>query len=413
MKKTLVAIAALASVSAFAQSTVTLYGVADVAYVTKTHTNLNGSIAAKTSGIGEGFNAGNRIGFRGTEDLGGGMKANFVIENGINITNGQLFSTRAAASGQQIDGYGSASGNMPTGSYGTGTNRQSYVGASGDFGEIRLGYQYTNMYQTSTLRGFHLAAEQPGGDIGHGIISNSSYGGTRANGITYITPTMNGINAHLQMGAGTGRESVEATAPANGMTTDKNNRSGIMLNFDQGPLSASFAYTTMKIEQAAVAATTQNADGTYPAGTGTTNIFGATGGITTAVGAKSQSNKVTQLGGSYKAGALKFIGAMSNGTINDSTTATNSQKTKSSTVGAEYSMGGMRPFVQVGSGTVTTTSTGAVANQFKLQQMGVRYDLSKRTTVYAISGVTKDNAVTVAATLQKRDATAVGLAHAF
>jgi len=412
MKKTLVAIAALASVSAFAQSTVTLYGVADVAYVTKTHTNLNGSIAAKTSGIGEGFNAGNRIGFRGTEDLGGGMKANFVIENGINITNGQLFSTRAAASGQQIDGYGSASGNMPTGSYGTGTNRQSYVGASGDFGEIRLGYQYTNMYQTSTLRGFHLAAEQPGGDIAHGIISNSSYGGTRANGITYITPTMNGINAHLQMGAGTGRESVEATAPADGMTTNKNNRSGIMLNFDQGPLSASFAYTSMKIEQAATVISVQDSAGTYTTA-GTTNIFGATASIASVTAAKSQSNKVTQLGGSYKAGALKFIGAMSNGTINDSTTATNSQKTKSSTVGAEYSMGGMRPFVQVGSGTVTTTSTGAVANQFKLQQMGVRYDLSKRTTVYAISGVTKDNAVTTAASLQKRDATAVGLAHAF
>lgn len=411
MKKTLVALAALASVSAFAQSTVTIYGIADVAYVTKTHTNLNGSIAAKTSGIGEGFNAGNRIGFRGTEDLGGGMKANFVIENGINITNGQLFSTRAAAAGQQVDGYGAASGNMPTGAYSTATNRQSYVGASGGFGEIRLGYQYTNMYQHSTLRGYHLSAEQPGGDIAHGLISNSSYGGTRANGITYITPTMNGINAHLQMGGAGGRESVEATAPADGMTTNKNNRSGVMLNFDQGPLSASFAYTTMKIEQAAIIASVQDGSGVYTTA-GSTNIFGATAGLA-ATAAKSQSNKVTQLGGSYTAGALKFIGSMSNGTINDSTTAANSLKTKSSTVGAEYSMAGMRPFVQVGSGTVTTTSTGAVANQFKLQQVGVRYDLSKRTTAYAMSGVTKDNAVTTAANLQKRDATAVGLAHAF
>jgi len=410
MKKTLVAIAALASVSAFAQSTVTLYGVADVAYVTKTHTNLNGSIAAKTSGIGEGFNAGNRIGFRGTEDLGGGMKANFVIENGINITNGQLFSTRAAAAGQQIDGYGSTSGNMPTGSYGTNTNRQSWVGASGDFGEIRLGFQYTNMYQNSTLKGYTLAAEQPGGDFAHGVITNASYGGTRANGITYITPTMNGINAHLQMGGATGRESVEATAPANGAATAKNNRSGIMLNFDQGPLSASFAYTTMKIETAAISASTELTTGGITGGT--TNIFGAVG-ATAAATAVSQSNKVTQLAGSYQAGAVKLVGGMSNGTINDSATAGNSQKTKSSSVGAEYSMAGMRPFVQVGSGTVTTTSTGAVASQLKLQQMGVRYDLSKRTVVYAISGVTKDNAVTTAANLQKRDATAVGLFHSF
>ena len=104
---------------------------------------------------------------------------------------------------------------------------------------------------------------------------------------------------------------------------------------------------------------------------------------------------------------------MSSGTINDSVTAANSLKTKSTNVGAEYSMGGIRPFVQVGSGTVTTTSTGAVANQFKLQHMGVRYDLSKRTVAYAISGVTKDNAVTTATNLQKRDATAVGLMHSF
>jgi len=302
MKKTLVAIAALAIVSAFAQSTVTIYGIADVAYVTKTHTNLNGSIASKVSGIGEGFNAGNRIGFRGTEDLGGGMKANFLIENGINITNGQLFSTRAAAAGQQVDGYGAASGNMPTGAYSTATNRQSYVGTSGDFGEIRLGYQYTNMYKNSTLKGYTLAAEQPGGDIAHGIISNASYGGTRANGITYITPTMNGINAHLQMGAASGRESVEATAPANGAATAKNNRSGIMLNFDQGPLSASLAFTTMKIETSAVAASTELGTGGITGGT--TNIFGAVG-ATAAATAVSQSNKVSQLAGSYTAGALK------------------------------------------------------------------------------------------------------------
>ena len=409
MKKTLVAIAALASVSAFAQ-TVTLYGVADVAYVTKTHTNLNGSVAAKTSGIGEGFNAGNRIGFRGTEDLGGGLKANFVIENGINITNGALFSTRAAAAGQQIDGYGSTSGNMPTGSYGTATNRQSYVGASGDFGEIRLGFQYTNLYQTSTLQGYHVAAEQPGGDFTHGTITNSSFGGTRANGITYITPTMNGINAHLQIGAGSGRETVEVTAPANGLTTDKNNRTGIMLNYAQGPLKASYAFTQMKIEKSAVTASTQDSAGTFTGGT--TNIFGAQTATATAA-AQTQSNKLSQLGGSYQAGPLKLVATLTNGTVNDTTTASLSQKVKASNFGVEFASGALRPFISTGSGTVTTSSTGAVAAQLKSQQVGVRYDLSKRTTAYAMSGVTKDSAVTTAANLQKRDATAVGLAHAF
>ena len=126
MKKTLVALAALAATGAFAQ--VTMYGSIDVAFGVKTHTAGDGSTQSKTSGVMEGLNAGNRIGFRGTEDLGGGLKANFTIENGLNITNGALFSTRAAAAGQQIDGYGAPAGNMPTGAYSTSTNRQSYVG---------------------------------------------------------------------------------------------------------------------------------------------------------------------------------------------------------------------------------------------------------------------------------------------
>ncbi len=142
MKKTLVAIAAFAATGAFAQSSVTIYGIADVAYATKTHTGAGGATLSKASGIGEGFNAGNRIGFRGTEDLGAGLRANFVIEQGINITNGQLFSSRAAAGGQQIDGVSAAGGagnNMPSGAYSTATNRQAFVGAQAGFGEVRVG----------------------------------------------------------------------------------------------------------------------------------------------------------------------------------------------------------------------------------------------------------------------------------
>lgn len=172
MKKTLIALAALAATGAFAQSNVTMYGSIDVGQIYKTHTAADGTTLSKTTGIGEGMNAGNRLGFKGTEDMGGGLKANFVIETGMNITNGNLLSTRAAAAGQQYDGLPASSGNaanMPASAYSASANRQSYVGVSGGFGEVRLGYQYTNLYQLSTLSGYMNGFEQPGSDIAHEI----------------------------------------------------------------------------------------------------------------------------------------------------------------------------------------------------------------------------------------------------
>lgn len=390
----------------------TIYGIADVAYVNKTHTNLNGTVAAKTSGIGEGANAGNRIGFRGVEDLGGGMKANFVIENGINITNGQLFSTRAAAAGQQIDGYGSASGNMPTGAYSTATNRQAYVGASGGFGEVRLGYQYTALYTVSTLSGFFNGSEQPGGDLAHGTLSNSSFGGTRANGITYIAPKMGAVTVTLQKGAASGREDVEATAPANGKATDKNNRWSILANYAQGPLNASYAHTNFKTEASAVTASVQDGTGKYTTA-GSTNIFGAVTNLEAAA-ANNYSNKLDQLGASYTMGALKLVGTYAKGKISDSVTpATNDATTKAMQIGAEYTMGNVRPFFTSGSASVTKTSTGAKTFDADLTQFGVRYDLSKRTTAYAMSGSTDDKAQATAASIKERKFTAIGLYHSF
>jgi len=75
MKKSLIALAALAAVSAAsAQSSVTLYGVLDIGYgsqTTEQRATATGTAQLKSRGVMDGANAGNRIGFRGTEDLGG------------------------------------------------------------------------------------------------------------------------------------------------------------------------------------------------------------------------------------------------------------------------------------------------------------------------------------------------------
>jgi len=422
MKKTLVALAA-ASVflpfSANAQSTVTAFGVVDVAQVTKTHNALDGSVLSKTTGINDGFHAGNRIGFRGNEDLGGGMTANFWIENGINVTNGALFGSRAGSAGQQIDGVATSGGthsNMPTGAYTTGTNRQTWVSLKDNGkGELRLGYQYTNLYEVSSLSGYHFGSEQPGGDMVHGTMSSAMFGGTRANGVTYISPTMNGLTVRAQYGSGASKEEITTTsgqsANGNALAT-VNQRKGLLLRYAQGPLDGSIAYTAYKAETAAVAISSINTtSGLYTGGT--TNLFGAIQSTATAA-ATTQSNNLLQATGTYKLGDAKLSYSYAKGTVSDTTTTKNSVGTKAIQYGIEYPIGNFRPYAIAGTGKVTSSDTGALIQDAKSSQYGVRYDLSKRTIVYAITGsVTDSGTVVTSSTIAKRSATAFGLFHTF
>jgi predicted porin len=108
MKKSLIALAALATVAtaAQAQSSVTVYGVMDLGLTTATNVGTN---KQTVTGISNGGLSTPRIGFRGTEDLGGGLKANFNLETEIladtGAHGGELF-TRASWLGLSQDGIG-------------------------------------------------------------------------------------------------------------------------------------------------------------------------------------------------------------------------------------------------------------------------------------------------------------------
>ncbi len=83
MKKLLVPLLAIAAAcAAQAQSSVTIFGVVDTGF-----TRDGGSVAS-VSGLSNGSNASSRLGFRGTEDLGGGLKAGFWLEAGVNTDSG-------------------------------------------------------------------------------------------------------------------------------------------------------------------------------------------------------------------------------------------------------------------------------------------------------------------------------------
>src|SRR5689334_13059243 len=115
MKKSLLALVALGAFAgaAHAQSTVTLYGISDEGFMF--NNNAKGKhLYSMASGVMQG----SRWGLRGTEDLGGGLKAVFVLENGFDVNTGAL-----------------KQGGLEFG-------RQAYVGLSSGFGTVTLGRQY-------------------------------------------------------------------------------------------------------------------------------------------------------------------------------------------------------------------------------------------------------------------------------
>jgi predicted porin len=173
MKKASLAFAVFGTFAgaASAQSSVTVYGLLDVAVVQEKGGSA-GSVTKLTSGVGSG----SRLGFRGTEDLGGGMSALFLLENGFQADTG------VAGQGGSLFG------------------RQAYVGLQGNFGAVTLGRQYTPQYLT-------VAFVDP---FGSGWVGDSknlmpTTGNSSSrmdNSVKYVSPKMSGLSVELAYGAG-------------------------------------------------------------------------------------------------------------------------------------------------------------------------------------------------------------------
>ncbi len=413
MKKSLIALAALAAVSAAsAQSSVTLYGVLDIGYgsqTTEMRATATGTNSLRSRGVMDGANAGNRIGFRGTEDLGGGLKANFVVEQGITPTGngGALFGARAASSGQQVGTV--VPGTTPAAYAGTGfvttaaavggiltstgfsssTNRQTYFGLSGGFGTFNIGYQYTNLYEMSTLSGYNIGSEGLPGAFSAHTFGQTYAGGTRANGLTYISPNMGGFTIRAQYGAGQAGPEINTATTAAGVTTPAEaRRYSLMGQYANGPLSVALAYTSNRVNTAAL------------------------GG--------SRTGNLTQGGASYDFGVVKLAGTYTQGRDGGigaaafAAAAGTSTRYRAYQIGLSAPFGAFVPFITAGRAYATTDGAAARGIDIRQAQVGVRYSMSKRTTAYAMYGTATDNAADVAGTTAYKDKkTLVGVQHSF
>jgi len=214
MKKSLVALAVLAaSGAAMAQSSVTLFGIVDAGYAYG-----KGAASSKTQLRNSGI-ASSRLGFRGVEDLGGGMKASFHLEAGVNNDDG-------TGSGSSVANQAQTSANA--GTQGLTFNRRSTVSLESGMGELRLGRDYTPQFWSET-------AYDPFGTNGVGTniaFNKGGLTGVRAsNSIGYLSPSMGGVKLWVQTYMG-----------ENASTAAKiGNGNAFRVTFDQGKFSAAIA----------------------------------------------------------------------------------------------------------------------------------------------------------------------------
>ena len=209
MKKSLVALAVLAaSGAAFAQSSVTLYGVADMA-VGKTNRAGLGQADDQFKAIASNTlnNGTSRFGFRGVEDLGGGLKAGFNFEGGLSLA----------------DGSGNFSG-------GTLFARAANMSLMGGFGEIRGG-------RTLTTSFYSVASWELSGTSNYSVVSNqfgfNGFGPRDSAVVMYNSPDFGGI----KFSASTVLKGNDAAAAAG-----LQNKYDLSATYAAGPITVSGAY---------------------------------------------------------------------------------------------------------------------------------------------------------------------------
>lgn len=375
MKKSLIALAVLAASGAsMAQSSVTLYGILDTYFGSVNYDNSNGTKTGTNAALAAGnvslsqtvLNSGgvngSRWGLKGSEDLGGGLKANFDLQAGINIDDGAGTSTSATA-----------------------FSRQSWVGFSGGFGALRLGRTTTPFDDVSgNSTAMFDSALAPYASV----FKSTGYSARQSNMIYYQAPSMGGFSGALSYALGEDKAAA-ATAPTlttAGRTADGTSTTSLNLTYAGGPVAAQFAYQTQK-----------------------TNVVGVLPG---AVAASDVS--FTRLGGSYNFGvviAKANYGKVANVANLDGADTTEWQLgldypvSSALTLSASYARSSdnskQSATVVGGSGDVERTGFG----------LGASYTLSKRTFLYG--GYEKDTQTKTGLTDAKHSVLAVGVQHRF
>jgi predicted porin len=363
MKKSLVALAVIAAAgSASAQSSVQLYGLADIWFG---QAKIDGTFAGdsldwKQTKLDSGGVNTSRWGLKGVEDLGGGLKAHFNLEQGLALD---------------------------TGAAGGSFNRVATVGLSGNFGSVVLGKDWTPYHEMADLAKNTLRA-----NISSQTTTWVGYNENPSNTIKYSSPTFNGFSGALSYSLGEDKQTLDINDDVLGKSTDT---LSLSVKYANGPLVVGYAHQTAQNQFTAVPGiilTGASLSGeTLDAGE--LSVFAKVDGVETTY------NLLT---GSYDFGVAKLVGSFNRAQI---------EELKAN----EYQIG-----VDIPLAANLTLSGGYAHSKLKADgdefaktrgfSAALAYALSKRTTAYAALNNTK---LTAGDDEVKATVYAVGMKHSF
>ena len=376
MKKSLVALAALAATGAFAQSSVTLYGRIDAGLFNQTRETQAAGSKVTTFDLAGAQNTktGARLGVTGVEDLGGGLKAGFVIETRVNI-----------------DKSANTAGGITQGTFGA--TRQANINLNGGFGTIVLGTYY-NAFDDLRYAHSPNIGGLAGGDAtnlsGIGAVAGATHSAISErseNGLGYSTPSFGGFKirasvlSRKNVSSGTPAGATAATPDATAPAGRKLNGLGIAAGYDNGPLS----------------------------------VLGVLGVVkATTVPGGDQVQKINDFGFNVKYDfgvAVPYL-IFEQSKINTGT-ADVYTKGRNFEIGAKFPLGAFTPYVTANVAKYSTNIASAKGKSSGVQ-IGTNYDISKRTSAYVALGSEKTSDTTAGANnYVKKNGVALGLVHKF
>jgi predicted porin len=396
MKKLLIATAALAMVAgtAQAQSSVTVYGVIDTGYnslenknsgtASSTHvigsTETNSVAGGQLGGAGEA--ASSRFGLRGTEDLGGGLKANFVIETQIGAQN-----SAAAGSGNGSTNIG---------------DRAFWAGLQdAKMGELRIGRQDT-FTRSNWLAHDQLAFANVAGNLAHS--GNGSGATTQSHlarniAVNYLSPRFSGV----QLSLGMTQSDSEVTGSKK---TETGTGSQVGLNYTAGKFSAGAAYMEATTAVNAADATVFK----DTSGNNTTTVNAA------AVKAADTKTKDTSVAASYDFGFAKVAYIYNKRDSKDKaqTFSAGNIDRESNAFSASFPLTPKlvgRLGYGYGEYKIDSATAAGYKGDIKGYQAALNYNLSKRTMVYGIYGNEKRD-ISSSSDVESKEYS-VGVRHVF
>jgi len=397
MKKTLVALAAVSAVAAFAQTTdgkpgVQIQGLFSGGY------QANSWKGVRVSGFDQNGSGTSQVNIRVLEDLGGGMSAYGRLENDFsfmnNATNQGVLPTYAASTTVAlVPGASSSVQKTTVGAASTWLNGELAVGLRGPFGDIAFGALNNSGLNYIQAVASPLQGTSFGGGYGMVLGADPTLTVVRwANSFRYLSPTVNGFQGSVIMAMKQNNATVPVSSTSGvAVTTTSlgvglNNQVGateIGLKYANGPLNVGFVSSRTSIDSFCASPTTATIAGTTVA----SPCYSATSFPATATAySTAQDNKQNSLAANYDLGnGLLVSGAYQKTTLGAVGTAmTDNQSARNASYyNLQYTMGANTFFVSVGSVKETASLSTTTGKTSTFTGAGYNYALSKNTALVA------------------------------